>query len=89
VFYGIYTALIVLSSAVVLIPGLPLFPLMWLSQVVNAVLLPMVMVFMLLLANDRSIMQNWRNSRWINALAIVLGVLITAATVILVRDAFQ
>ena len=87
-FYGLYTALIVLSSAVVLIPGLPLFPLMWLSQVVNAVLLPMVMVFMLLLANDRNIMQNWRNPHWINALAIGLAVLITAATVILVRDAF-
>jgi Mn2+/Fe2+ NRAMP family transporter len=88
VFYGIYTALIILSSAVVLIPGLPLFPLMWLSQVVNAVLLPMVMVFMLLLANDRHIMQNWRNSPWINALAIGLAVLITAATIILVRGAF-
>lgn len=88
VFYGIYTALIILSAAVVLIPGLPLFPLMWLSQVVNAVLLPMVMVFMLLLANDKTIMQNWRNSSWINALSIFLALLITAATVILVRDAF-
>lgn len=87
VFYGLYTALILLSSAVVLIPGLPLFPLMWLSQVVNAVLLPMVMVFMLLLANDRNIMQNWRNPRWINALAIGLAALITVATVILLRDA--
>lgn len=87
VFYGLYTALIVLSSAVVLIPGLPLFPLMWLSQVVNAVLLPMVMVFMLLLANDRNIMQNWRNSRWVNVLAIALAALITVATVILLRDA--
>ena len=87
VFYGLYTALVILSSAVVLIPGLPLFPLMWLSQVVNAVLLPMVMVFMLILANDRNIMQNWRNSWWINVLAVLLALLITAATVILLRDA--
>ncbi len=87
-FYRLYTALIVMSSAVVLIPGLPLFPLMWLSQVVNAVLLPMVMVFMLLLANDKSIMHNWRNPRWINALSISLALLITVATVVLVRDAF-
>jgi Mn2+/Fe2+ NRAMP family transporter len=87
VFYGLYTVLIVLSSAIVLIPGLPLFPLMWLSQVANAVLLPMVMVFMLLLANDRSIMHKWRNTRWTNVLAIGLAVLITVATVILLRDA--
>jgi Mn2+/Fe2+ NRAMP family transporter len=86
-FYGLYTALIILSSAVVLIPGLPLFPLMWLSQVVNAMLLPVVMIFMLLLANDRNIMQNWRNSRWSNVLAIGLAVLITVATAILLRDA--
>jgi Mn2+/Fe2+ NRAMP family transporter len=38
-------------------------------------------------ANDRNIMQNRRNSRWINALAIGLAVLITVATVFLLGDA--
>jgi NRAMP (natural resistance-associated macrophage protein)-like metal ion transporter len=79
-FYAIYTALIVLSAAFVLIPRLPLFPLMWLSQVVNAVLLPAVLVFMLILANDGSLMKNWRNSRPTNVFAIVLSILVTIAT---------
>lgn len=86
-FYGLYTAMIVISSLIVLIPGLPLFPLMWLSQVVNAVLLPAVLVFMLLLANDGKLMKTWRNSRLHNALAIALGVLVTLATVVMLWDA--
>jgi Mn2+/Fe2+ NRAMP family transporter len=86
-FYTLYTGMIVLSTLIVLIPGLPLFPLMWMSQVVNAVLLPLVMVFMLLLANDVRIMKHWHNSRLTNVLAIVLALLVSAATVALLADA--
>ena len=82
-FYGLYTALIVLSAAIVLIPGLPLFPLMWLSQTLNAVLLPAILMLMLRLANDARLMRNWRNSRLSNVLATALAVLITLATLAL------
>ena len=85
-FYALFTGMIVLSTLIVLIPGLPLFPLMWLSQVVNAVLLPLVMVFMLMLANDVRIMKHWHNSRLTNVLATVLALLVTAATVALLAD---
>jgi len=78
-FYGLYTALIVLSSLIVLIPGLELFPLMWLSQVANAVLLPLILVIMLLLANDVRTMRTWRNRRVSNVLATVLTVLVVLA----------
>jgi NRAMP (natural resistance-associated macrophage protein)-like metal ion transporter len=80
-FYGIYTTLIVLTSAFVLIPGLPLFPLMWLSQVANAVLLPAIMGFMLILANDGGLMKRWRNTRANNWAAGVLAILVTISTV--------
>ena len=80
-FYGIYTALIVLSSTFVLIPSLPLFPLMWLSQIANAVLLPAIMVFMLILANDVYLMKRWRNTRTNNWAAGTLAVLVTISTV--------
>jgi Mn2+/Fe2+ NRAMP family transporter len=87
VFYGLYTLLVVLSACVVLIPGVPLFPLMWLSQVLNAVLLPIVVLFMLRLANDASMMKNQRNSRLTNVLASALAVVITLATLALLADA--
>jgi len=79
-FFGLYTALIVLSSLIVLIPGLRLFPLMWLSQIANAVLLPVILVIMLRLANSARIMQTWRNRRLSNILTIVLTVLVVLAT---------
>jgi len=79
-FYGLYTAIIVASVLLVMVPGLPLFPLMWLSQVANAVLLPVVLVLMLRLANDRHLMGDYTNGRAINAIAIILGVLVVAAT---------
>jgi NRAMP (natural resistance-associated macrophage protein)-like metal ion transporter len=88
VFYGIYTSLIALSAVVVLIPGIPLFPLMWLSQVLNALLLPVVVLLMLRLANDVRIMRRWRNSKLTNILAAALAVAITLATLALIADAF-
>ncbi len=83
VFYGLYTCLIVLSAVIVLIPGLPLFPLMWLSQVVNAILLPAILLLMLLLVNDVSIMRTYRNHRLSNVIAGALGIMVTLATVAL------
>ncbi len=84
VFYGLYASQLVLGSAVVLIPGLRLFLMMWVSQVANAVLLPLVLVLMLKLANDVAVMGAWRNRRWMNAIVWVMTALVSAATVALI-----
>ena len=63
-----------------LIPGLWLFRMMWLSQIAIAVLLPVILVVMLRLANNAQIMQKWRNRRVSNVLVIVLTVLVVLAT---------
>jgi NRAMP (natural resistance-associated macrophage protein)-like metal ion transporter len=65
-FYWLYTALIAMGAGVLLVPGFPLFRVMVLSQVVNGILLPFVLVFMLLLVNDRELMRGHVNSRWYN-----------------------
>jgi Mn2+/Fe2+ NRAMP family transporter len=83
IFYGLYTSLIVLSVLVVLIPGLPLFALMWMSQVANAVLLPIILLLMLVLVNDIRIMKTHRNRRITNVVVAALGLLISLATVAL------
>jgi Mn2+/Fe2+ NRAMP family transporter len=88
-FYGLYSLQIVLSAVIVLIPGVPLFALMWLSQVLNAVLLPVVVLYMLRLANDTGLMKRHTNSGLTNALATVLAVIITLATVALLADALH
>src|SRR5947207_11598457 len=71
-FYWLYTALVVFGAGVVLFPHFPLFRVMVLSQVVNGVLLPFVLVFVLLLINDRELMGDYTNSRPYNAISWVM-----------------
>lgn len=82
-FYGMFAGLIVVSALVVLIPGLPLFPLMALSQVANSLILPVVLVVMLMLANNVRVMGTWRNGRAVNIITGILAVLVAAASLAL------
>ena len=69
VFYWLYTLLIVLGAGVLLLPNIPLVQIMFFSQVVNGVMLPFVLIFMLLLVNDRELMGTHVNSRGFNIIA--------------------
>jgi Mn2+/Fe2+ NRAMP family transporter len=80
-FYWLYTALIVFGAGVVLIPRFPLFRVMVLSQVANGVLLPFVLIFVLLLINDRELMGKYINSRWYNLVSWFTVVMMIALTI--------
>jgi NRAMP (natural resistance-associated macrophage protein)-like metal ion transporter len=79
-FYWLYTALLVLGAAIILIPHFPLIRVAVLSQVLNGVLLPFVLVFMLLLVNKSSLMRQHVNSRSYNIFAWGLTAAIIAIT---------
>jgi NRAMP (natural resistance-associated macrophage protein)-like metal ion transporter len=88
-FYGIYTALIALGAGAILIPGVPLLKVLYLSQVANGILLPAVLIFMLILANRRDIMGEHVNSKTFNVVAwvlvgslIVMTLFLTVATLL-------
>jgi len=83
VFVGLFTALIIASALVILIPGIPLIPVMLLSQVLNGMLLPFVLVFLILLTGDREIMGQHRNSRVFSAFAWVLVVALAGLSALL------
>ena len=83
VFMGLYSALIVIGAAVVLIPGLPLTGLILVSQNLNGILLPIILVFMLRLVNNPRIMGRHVNPSWLNVLAWGLTGLITLLTLVL------
>ena len=68
-FMGLYTGFIVIGAAVVLLPGLSLMEIMLISQTVNGILLPFVLIFMLLLINDREIMGEHVNGPIFNTVA--------------------
>jgi len=80
VFYWLYTLLIVAGGAVLLIPGLPLVRIAVLSQVVNGVVLPFVLIFMLLLINKKEVMGEYVNTRLFNAVAWLTTVVMIGLT---------
>jgi Mn2+/Fe2+ NRAMP family transporter len=81
-FYGLYTVLIFAGAGIVLLPRLPLFPVMYISQVINGVVLPVILVVMVKLINDRKIMGEHVNSKGYNvvvwATVVVLALLTSA-----------
>ncbi len=89
VFYWLYTALIVGGAAIILIPKAPLVKLAVLSQVLNGVLLPFVLVFMLLLINKSELMGRHVNSRTYNVVAWSLTVIILVLTVFMLFTQFK
>jgi len=83
-FYGLYTAIVVISSVVVLMPNFPLLNVMIFSQVVNGFLLPFVLIFMLLLINKKELMGDYKNGKTFNVIAWTAAVVLIALTIMLV-----
>ena len=80
-FFGIHAALIVLGAGVILLPIKSLVQTMMASQTLNGVILPIVMIVMLRLVNDKALLGKYANSRVYNVLAwiIVLGLIALTA----------
>ena len=79
-FYFLYTLLIVAGAGVILIPNFPLVQMILLSQVLNGVLLPFVLIFMILLINKHDLMGEWANPRWFNLVSWITVVVIIGLT---------
>jgi Mn2+/Fe2+ NRAMP family transporter len=73
-FYGLYAAIVVLAAAIVLVPNLPLVKITLYVEAFNALVLPIVLGFLLVLSNDRNVLGNRRNSFLGNAIAIAVSV---------------
>jgi len=84
IFFTVYTALIVLGAAVILLPIKSLVQTMMASQTLNGVLLPVILIVMLELINNRRLMGRFVNGRAFNALAWAIVVLLILLTVILI-----
>jgi Mn2+/Fe2+ NRAMP family transporter len=82
-FYWLYTLLIAAGAAVVLIPNFPLVTMTILSQVLNGVLLPFVLYFMLKLINNKELMGEHTNSTWFNIVAWATAVIVIGLTVVM------
>jgi NRAMP (natural resistance-associated macrophage protein)-like metal ion transporter len=85
IFNGLYTALIALAAAFVLIPGLPLIQVIVATQFLNGLLLPIVLLFVLRLVNNPDIMGEHTNSPLMNVLSYATtGVLVVLTLALLI-----
>jgi Mn2+/Fe2+ NRAMP family transporter len=76
VFYAANVGVAVVAAVVILIPGAPLLSIALNANVLATVLLPVSLVFVLTLANDRALMGRWGNRRSTNAVAVVVIVFV-------------
>jgi Mn2+/Fe2+ NRAMP family transporter len=84
-FFGIFTAFIVMGAGIVLLPHRSLVEVMIASQTLNGILLPVILVVMLLLVNDRRLMgERFANGKALNAVTIAVVAALTALTGLLV-----
>ena len=83
-FFGLYAAIIIIGAGVVLIPHFPLMKMMYFSQVGNGILLPVILIFMLMLINNKEIMGEHINSKLFNFISILTIVIVIALTLVMV-----
>ena len=84
IFLGIFTALILMGAIVALVPGIPQIKLLLFTQTINGVLLPIILIAVLSLANNREIMGEYRNSIWLNVAAGTTTVVISMLSLLLI-----
>jgi NRAMP (natural resistance-associated macrophage protein)-like metal ion transporter len=87
-FMWLYTILIVAGSLIILIPNAPLIAIMWISQVINGVMLPFVLIFMLSLINKSELMGGYTNSKTFNRIAWATTVIMITLTGMFVVSMF-
>lgn len=83
VFQSIFTGLIILSVLITLIPGLPIIQVLLILQDLNAIMLPILLVFIILLVNNRRLMGRRVNGLAFNIIAWATTVLITVLIALL------
>jgi Mn2+/Fe2+ NRAMP family transporter len=87
-FLGFYTAFIVIGAGVILLPRAPLIKIMFLSQTINGILLPIVLIIMLKLVNNSFIMGEYVNSRRMNIVTWVTVSILILLTAMLIVTSF-
>jgi NRAMP (natural resistance-associated macrophage protein)-like metal ion transporter len=86
-FYLLYTLLIAFGAIIILFPEAPLLTIMVLSQVINGSLLPLVLVFMLMLVNNKKLMGEYVNGKLFNVIAWTTTIIMSILTLLLVVTA--
>jgi Mn2+/Fe2+ NRAMP family transporter len=85
VFYWLYTILLVAGAGVILVPNFPYIKIILFSQVLNGIVLPFVLIFMVALVNNRELMGEHTNSRFYNIIVWGTTIIMIALTIVWIR----
>ncbi len=88
-FYWFYTLLLGLGAAVLLIPNFPMLKIAILSQVLNGILLPVILIFMLKLVNKHELMGKYKNTLSFNIIAWTTAVIVIGLSTVLVWNSLH
>jgi Mn2+/Fe2+ NRAMP family transporter len=87
-FHGLYVGIIAVSALVIMIPDVPLLSILYVSQVINGILLPIVLIFMLVIVNDKRVMGDHVNSKIYNYITWTTVVIMIGLSVGLIVTMF-
>ncbi len=87
-FYGTSFGAALIAGAIILIPGVPLLSIALNANVLATVLLPVALVLMIMLANDRELMGRWANTAATNRIAVTIVVFISLCGAAYAIDSF-
>ena len=87
-FFWLYAIMIIIGAGAILMPNVPLLGIMYFSQVGNGILLPVILIMMLLLINDKEIMGEFTNNKGLNIITWTTVVVIIALTLLMVALTF-
>ena len=84
IFLGIFTALILIGAIVALIPGIPQIQLLILTQCINGLLLPFLLVAIVSLSSNEEIMGEYKNGFFFRIFAWILTIVVSALSLLLI-----
>jgi NRAMP (natural resistance-associated macrophage protein)-like metal ion transporter len=84
VFMGLFTGIIALSAGLAMIPGIPFTSTLVVIQIIDGIVLPVVVLCLLRLTNDRELMGSYRNGIVFNVIGAVTAVVVSVLSVVLV-----
>jgi Mn2+/Fe2+ NRAMP family transporter len=84
IFLGVFTFLIAIGASIAVIPDLPLFRVLLVTQVVNGLLLPIILFAILRLVNNRELMGQHANGPLYNAAAWTTAIVVTCLSLLLI-----
>lgn len=87
-FYGIFLFQLIVAALIVILPFASLFKIVFYTQSLNAILLPLIFFFLLKITNNKELMGGYTNSKWYNYFAIVSSAIIILASSFVIISSF-